>query len=79
MGPDIMRNLGATKSKPWVLELEVGEAEEKFGVKKTTLGSFIKAAGIKHLLLGLEACLFLRNLSNGTVGLPALVLMTIPQ
>ena len=29
-----MGKLGATKSKPWVLELEVGVAEDKFGVKK---------------------------------------------
>ena len=34
-----------------MLELEVGKAEEKFGVKKTALGSFIKAAGIGRLLL----------------------------
>jgi len=65
--------------EPWVLELKLGEAEEKFGVKKTALGSFIKATWIKCLLLSLKACLFLRNLSNRMVGLLALVLMRIPQ
>jgi len=62
-----------------VLELEVGKAEERFGIKKTTLGSFIKAAGIERLLLSLRTCLFLRNLSGRTVGLPTLILMKIPQ
>ena len=62
-----------------MLELEVGKAEEKFGITKTALGSFIKAAGIEHLLLSLRTCLFLRNLSCRTVGLPTLVLMKIPQ
>ena len=37
--------------EPWVLELGVGKAEEKFGVKKMALGSFIKASGIERLLL----------------------------
>ena len=62
-----------------MLELEAGKAEERFGIKKTALGSFIKAAGINRLLLSLKACLFLRNISNGMVGLPTLVLMKIPQ
>ena len=62
-----------------MLELEVGEAEEKFGVKKTALGSFIKAPGIERLLLSLKTCLFLRNLFRRTVGLPTLVLMKIQQ
>ena len=62
-----------------MLELEVGKAEERFGIKKTALGSFIKAAGIERLHLSLRTCLFLRNLSRRTVGLPTLVLMKIPQ
>ena len=62
-----------------MLELEVGKAEERFGIKKTALGSFIKTAGIECLLLSLRTCLFLRNLSRKTVGLPTLVLMRIPQ
>ena len=62
-----------------MLELEVGKAEEKFGIKKTALGSFIKATGIERLLLSLRTCLFLRNLSYRTVGILTLVLMKIPQ
>ena len=62
-----------------MLELEVGKAEEMFGIKKAALGSFIKATGIERLLLSLIICLFLRNLSNISVGLPTLVLMRIPQ
>ena len=62
-----------------MLELEVGKAEERFGIKKMALGSFIKAAGIDRLLLSLRTCLFLRNLSRRTVGLPTLVLMKSPQ
>ena len=62
-----------------MLELEVAKAEERFGVNKTALGSFIKAKGIERLLLSLKTCLFLRNLSDGTVGLPTLVLMRIPR
>ena len=61
-----------------MLELEDVEVEEKFGVKKTALGSFIKAAGIKRLLLSLKACLFLRNLSRRTVGLPTSVSIVDP-
>ena len=34
-----------------MLELGVGKVEEKFGVKKTALGSFIKASVIERLLL----------------------------
>ena len=62
-----------------MLELKVGKAEEKFGMKKTALGSFINTSGIERLLLSLRTCLFLRNLSRRTVGLPTLVLMKIPQ
>ena len=62
-----------------MLELEVVKAEEGFGIKKTALGSFIKAAGIERLLLSLQAYLFLRNLPNRTVGLPTLVLIKIPR
>ena len=65
--------------EPWVLELGVGEAKEEFGIKKTALGSFIKDSGIGHLLLSLKTCLFLRNLSRRTVGLPMPVLMKILQ
>ena len=61
-----------------MLELEVGKAEERFGIKKTPLGSFIQATVIERLLLSLRTYLFLRNLSRRTVGLPTLVLMRIP-
>ena len=45
MGPDIMGKLRATKSNPWVLELEDGEAEEKFGVKKDGPWFLYKGSG----------------------------------
>ena len=45
--------------EPWVLELEVGEVEERFGVKKQKgLSPFIKAMNIERLLLSLKTCLF---------------------
>lgn len=65
--------------EPWVLELEVGEVEERFGVKKQKgLSPFIKAMNIERLLLNLKTCLFLRNHTNRTVGIPTRVLMRIP-
>ena len=65
--------------EPWMLELEVGRAKEKVGAKPGGLGSIIKETNIKRLLLNPKNCLFLRNHTNGVVGLPMLVLMRIPQ
>ena len=40
-----MGKFGETNSKPWVLELEVGEAEEKFGIKKDDPRFLYKGSG----------------------------------
>jgi hypothetical protein len=63
-----------------VLKLEVGTDEEGESVEEKD-GSVPLYKGNEYqkcLLLGLKTCLFPRNHSNGTVGLPTPVLMRIP-
>ena len=62
-----------------MFELEVESRDKQAWRGKAGLCPFIKAENIERLLLSLKTYPFLRNLSSGTVGLPTLVLMRIPQ